>query len=283
MEIIQRVLQMKEVSKKLRSEARIIGLVPTMGYLHQGHLELVRQARKMSDIVVTSIFVNPTQFAPNEDFERYPRDLTRDAEILSNEAVDFIFAPREDEMYPSDFRTTVKVRELSERLEGASRPTHFEGVTTVVMKLFHIVDPHFAFFGQKDAQQFYIVQRMVRDMNMDVEMIRIPTVREADGLAMSSRNAYLTPDERKAAPVLFRALEHARTLIEKGERKSKTILKEMRDIIEKEPLAKIDYIAVTDNVDLKDVKTIKGKTLISVAATFGNTRLIDNLIIEPEK
>jgi pantoate--beta-alanine ligase len=282
MEIIQRILPMKEASKKARSDGKVIGFVPTMGGLHEGHLALVREARKMSDVVVVSIFVNPAQFAPNEDFEKYPRDPTRDAELLSAENVDFLFLPKAEEMYTPNFRTYVKVRELSDRLCGASRPNHFEGVTTVVMKLFQIVDPHFAFFGQKDAQQLVIVMRMVRDMNMDVEVVRVPIVREPDGLAMSSRNVFLSPEERKAATVLYRALDHALNRIEEGERKTKTLIKEMKEIISSEPLAKIDYIAITDLLMLQDVKNVKGKCLIALAAYFGTTRLIDNMIVETE-
>jgi pantoate--beta-alanine ligase len=282
MEIIQRILPMKEASKKARSDGKVIGFVPTMGGLHEGHLALVREARKMSDVVVVSIFVNPAQFAPNEDFEKYPRDPTRDAELLSAENVDFLFLPKAEEMYTPNFRTYVKVRELSDRLCGASRPNHFEGVTTVVMKLFQIVDPHFALFGQKDAQQLVIVMRMVRDMNMDVEVVRVPIVREPDGLAMSSRNVFLSPEERKAATVLYRALDHALNRIEEGERKTKTLIKEMKEIISSEPLAKIDYIAITDLLMLQDVKNVKGKCLIALAAYFGTTRLIDNMIVETE-
>ncbi len=282
MEIIQRIPQMKEASKKARSDGKIVGFVPTMGYLHEGHLTLVREARKMSDVVVVSIFVNPAQFAPQEDLDKYPRDATSDAELLSNENVDFVFLPKAEEMYTPNFHTYVKVRELSERLCGEARPTHFEGVTTVVMKLFHIVDPHFAFFGQKDAQQLVIIRRMVRDMNMDVEIVRCPIVREPDGLAMSSRNVYLSPEERAAAPVLYRALEHALARIEEGERKSRTILKEIRQIIEAEPLARIDTIAATDLIELKDIKNLKGKCLIAVAAYLGKTRLIDNIIVDTE-
>jgi pantoate--beta-alanine ligase len=282
MEIIHRILQMKELSKKARSDAKVIGFVPTMGFLHEGHLNLVREARKMADVVVVSIFVNPAQFSPTEDYDRYPRDITRDAELLANENVDYIFLPKAEDMYPENYQTTVKVRDLSERLEGASRPSHFDGVTTVVMKLFHIVDPHFAFFGQKDAQQLIIVRRMVQDLNMDVEIIRIPIAREPDGLAMSSRNIYLTPEQRKAAPVLYHALEHARKRIEEGERKSKTLVKEMREMIEAEPEARIDYLAITDLLELKEIRTIKGRSLIAVAAYFGSTRLIDNIIVEAE-
>ena len=282
MEIVQRILPMKENSKKARSEGKVIGFVPTMGYLHEGHLALVREAKKMSDVVVVSIFVNPTQFGPSEDFEKYPRDATRDAEMLSNENIDFLFMPKTEEMYPENFRTSVKVRELGERMCGATRPGHFEGVTTIVLKLFHIVEPHFAFFGQKDAQQLVIVRRMVKDLNMDEEIVRVPTVREQDGLAMSSRNAYLSPEERKAATVLYRALEHALARIEEGERKTKILLKAMKEIIQTEPLARIDYVSATDLNDLKDLKILKGKSLIAVAAYFGNTRLIDNIIVEVE-
>lgn len=280
MEIIQRILQMKELSRKARSEGKVIGFVPTMGYLHEGHLSLVREARKMADIVVVSIFVNPAQFGPNEDLDRYPRDVTRDAEQLSAENVDYIFLPKTEEIYPEGYRTYIKVRELSDVLEGAVRPGHFEGVTTVVLKLFQAVNPHFSYFGQKDAQQLVIIRRMVQDLNLDVEIIRLPVVREADGLAMSSRNIFLSPEERKAAPVLYRALQRAQSMIEQGERKTKTILKQIHEIIEAEPLAKIDYVAAVDLNDLKDVKTLKGKNLIAIAARFGTTRLIDNIMIE---
>lgn len=282
MEIIQRILPMKESSKKARSDGKVIGFVPTMGFLHEGHLTLVREAKKMSDIVVVSIFVNPTQFGPAEDFEKYPRDPTRDAELLSNENIDVLFMPKPEEIYPSNYHTYVKVRDLSETLCGVTRPNHFEGVTTVVMKLFQIVEPHFAFFGQKDAQQLVIIRRMVKDLNMDVEIVRVPIVREPDGLAMSSRNTYLSPEERKAATVLYRSLDHALARIEEGERKTRTILKEMKEIIQTEPLARLDYLAAVDLVELKDLKTLKGKSLVAVAAYFGNTRLIDNIIVEVE-
>jgi len=275
MEIIQRILPMKESSKKARSEGKVIGFVPTMGFLHEGHLSLVREAKKMSDVVVVSIFVNPTQFGPAEDFEKY-------AELLSSENIDVLFMPKAEEIYPSNYHTYVKVRNLSETLCGGTRPNHFEGVTTVVLKLFHIVEPHFAFFGQKDAQQLVIIRRMVKDLNMDVEIVRVPIVREADGLAMSSRNIYLSPEERKAATVLYRALDHALARIEEGERKTRTILKEMKEIIQTEPLARLDYLSAVDLVELNDLKTLKGKSLIAVAAYFGNTRLIDNIVVEVE-
>jgi len=271
---------MKEVSRKARSEGKVIGLVPTMGFLHEGHLSLVREARKMADIVVVSLFVNPAQFAPTEDFDKYPRDVTRDAELLTSEKTDYIFLPKAEEMYPENYHTYVKVRDLSAKMCGVSRPDHFEGVTTVVLKLFHIVDPHFAYFGQKDAQQMVIIRRMVADLNLDVEIVRLPIMREPDGLAMSSRNTYLTPEERKAATVLYRALKHAQKRIDEGERKSKTLSKEIREIIESEPLARIDYISITDAVELKELKTLKGKCLIALAVYFGSTRLIDNIIVD---
>ncbi len=282
MEIIQRILPMKESCKKTKSEGKIIGFVPTMGFLHEGHLALVREAKKMSDVVVVSIFVNPSQFGPSEDLDRYPRDATRDAEMLSNENIDFLFMPKAEEIYPENFHTYLKVRDLSDKLEGASRPAHFEGVTTVVLKLFHIVEPHFAFFGQKDAQQLVIIRRMVKDLNMDVEIARVPIVREPDGLAMSSRNVYLSPEERKAATVLYRALEHALARVEEGERKAKIILKAMKEFISTEPLVQLDYVAATDLIELKELKTLKGKCLIAVAAYVGKTRLIDNIIVEVE-
>jgi pantoate--beta-alanine ligase len=280
MEVIQRIPQMKEVSRKARSEGKVIGLVPTMGFLHEGHLSLVREARKMADIVVVSIFVNPAQFAPTEDFDKYPRDVTRDAELLTSEKTDYIFLPKAEEMYPENYHTYVKVRDLSAKMCGVSRPDHFEGVTTVVLKLFHIVDPHFTYFGQKDAQQMVIIRRMVADLNLDVEIVRLPIMREPDGLAMSSRNTYLTPEERKAATVLYRALQHAQKRIDEGERKSKPLIKEIREIIESEPLARIDYISITDTVELKELKTLKGKCLIALAVYFGSTRLIDNIIVD---
>ncbi len=280
MEVIQRIPQMKEASRKARSEGKVIGLVPTMGFLHEGHLSLVREARKMADIVVVSLFVNPAQFAPSEDFDQYPRDVTRDAELLTSEKTDYIFLPKAEEMYPANYHTYVKVRDLSAKMCGVSRPDHFEGVTTVVLKLFHIADPHFVYFGQKDAQQLVIIRRMVSDLNLDVEIVRLPIVREPDGLAMSSRNTYLSPEERKAAIVLYRALQHAQKRVDEGERKSKALIKEIREIIESEPLARIDYISITDMIELKELKTLKGKCLIALAAYFGSTRLIDNIIVD---
>jgi pantoate--beta-alanine ligase len=245
---------------------------------------LMGRAREMCDIVIVSIFVNPAQFGPGEDFEQYPRDLARDAELAFTRGVDFIFAPTPDDMYPKTFATYVTVERLSERLEGASRPGHFRGVTTAVNKLFNIVHPHFAFFGRKDAQQVIIIKRMVRDLAMDVEIVVGPTVREEDGLALSSRNVYLSTEERKAATVLRRALERCRTLYNSGERDSARLISSMRALIEAEPHARIDYIAITDTERLEPVETIPADvpTLVSMAVFIGATRLIDNIVLNGE-
>ena len=284
MEIINRIPRMMSITRELRGEGRRIGLVPTMGALHEGHLSLMGRAREMCDTVIASVFVNPTQFGPNEDFDSYPRDLAHDAELAFTRGVDFIFAPAPDDMYPEGFSTYVVVEGLSEKLEGASRPGHFRGVTTVINKLFNIVHPHFAFFGRKDAQQVIIIKRMTRELAMDVEVVVGPTVREEDGLALSSRNTYLSTDERRAATVLRRALERARTLTNGGERDSARIVSSMRAIIEAEPLARTDYIAITDTNQLGSVETIPQDVpiLISLAVFIGRTRLIDNVVLNGE-
>jgi pantoate--beta-alanine ligase len=284
MEIINRIPRMMSVARELRADGKRIGFVPTMGALHEGHLSLMGRAREMCDMVVASVFVNPAQFAPNEDFEQYPRDLARDAELAFTRGVDFIFAPTPEDMYPQRFATYVTVERLSEKLEGASRPSHFRGVTTVVNKLFNIVHPHFAFFGRKDAQQVIIIKRMVRELAMDVEVVVGPTVREEDGLALSSRNVYLSTEERKAATVLRRALERCRTLYNGGERDSARLISSMRSLIEGEPLAVIDYIAITDTERLEPVETIPADnpTLVSMAVFIGATRLIDNIVMNGE-
>ena len=272
---------MMSMARELRAHGKRIGLVPTMGALHEGHLSLMSRAREMCDTVVASIFVNPTQFGPNEDFEQYPRDLARDAELAFTRGVDFIFAPAHEDMYPQGFATYVIVERLSEKLEGASRPGHFRGVTTVVNKLFNIVHPHFAFFGRKDAQQVIIIKRMVRDLSMDVEIVVGPTVREEDGLALSSRNVYLSTEERKAATVLRRALERCRTHYNGGERDSERLISTMRSLIEAEPLARVDYVAITDAEWLEPVEIIPTDrpTLVSLAVFVGTTRLIDNIVL----
>jgi pantoate--beta-alanine ligase len=284
MEIINRVTRMSSVAREFRAEGKTLGLVPTMGALHEGHLSLMSQAREMCDVVIASVFVNPTQFAPHEDLTRYPRDLARDAELAFTRQADFIFAPTPEDMYPNGFATYITVEGLSERLEGASRPGHFRGVTTIVNKLFNIVHPHFAFFGRKDAQQVIIIKRMVKDLAMNAEIVVGPTVREEDGLALSSRNVYLATDERKAATVLRRALEKCRSMYNGGERDSGRLINAMRAILETEPLAKLDYLAISDTSNLEPVTTVPyvSPTLVSMAVFFGKTRLIDNIVLNGE-
>ena len=275
---------MSSVAKELRGDGKIVGLVPTMGALHEGHLSLMSQAREMCDTVIVSVFVNPTQFSPMEDLTRYPRDLAHDAELAFTRSVEFIFAPTSEEMYPNGFMTYVTVEKVSEKLEGASRPGHFRGVTTVVNKFFNIVRPHFAFFGRKDAQQVILIKRMVKDLVMDVEIVVGPTVREEDGLALSSRNVYLSTDERKAATVLRRALEKCRSMYNNGERDAGRLINAMRTIVEAEPLARLDYIAITDMTNLEPVTTVPyvSPALVSMAVFFGKTRLIDNIVLNGE-
>jgi pantoate--beta-alanine ligase len=284
MEVISRIPKMMTVSREIRATGRRIGFVPTMGALHEGHLSLMSRARQMCDVVIISVFVNPIQFGPNEDFDRYPRDLARDAELASAQGVDFIFAPSSEDMFAEGFSTYVQVEGLSDKLEGVARPGHFRGVATVVNKLFNIVRPHFAFFGRKDAQQAIIIKRMVRDLCLDVEIVVGPTVREEDGLALSSRNLYLSPDERKAATVLYRALEHCRLLYASGERDSTRLIHAMRSIIEAEPRARIDYVAITDAEHLDPLSAIPPDkpTLVSMAVFIGTTRLIDNIVLNGE-
>jgi len=258
-----------------------IGFVPTMGYLHQGHLELVRRSKKENDVTVVSIFVNPTQFGPREDFARYPRDLPRDLSLLEKEKVDIVFCPEPSEMYPQGFSTWVEVEGITERLEGACRPGHFRGVATVVAKLFNIIEPTRAYFGQKDAQQLVVIKRMVQDLNMNLEIIAVPTVREPDGLAMSSRNTYLNAEERKAALVLYRSLLLAQELYSQGERDAERIRQAMKGLISQQPLAQIDYVSIAHPQDLTELNTIEGSALVSLAVRIGTTRLIDNILLPP--
>jgi pantoate--beta-alanine ligase len=281
MEIINRIPRMMSVARDMRAEGSRVSLVPTMGALHEGHLSLMARAREMCDIVVASVFINPAQFSPAEDFEHYPRDLARDAELAFTKGVDFIFAPSPEDMYPKDFVTYVTVEDLSDKLEGVSRPGHFRGVTTVVNKLLNIVQPNFAFFGRKDAQQVIIIKRLVRELAMDVEIVVGPIVREEDGLALSSRNVYLSTRERQAATVLRRALEKARTLYNGGENDAGRLLSAIRAVVEAEPLARLDYAAITDTRRLDSVTIISSDepTLISMAVFFGKTRLIDNIVL----
>lgn len=273
---------MQEIARQARGTGKKIAFVPTMGALHDGHLSLVRRARELGDLVVVSVFVNPRQFAPEEDYTRYPRDLARDTDLCIQEGVDHLFVPEAEEMYPSGYRTFVEVEGLSSILEGLSRPAHFRGVTTVVLKLLNIVKPHFAFFGQKDAQQSIIVRRMAKDLNLDVEIVVAPIVRHEDGLALSSRNAYLGPAERAAATVLSRALAKARGMVEReGVRDARAIEAALHSVLEEEPRARVDYVAVVDASTLEEVDQLSGDTLIPLAAHIGGTRLIDNVIVRP--
>jgi len=285
MEIINRRQRMSSVARKIRREQdRTIGLVPTMGALHEGHLSLVREARRMCDVVVVSVFVNPTQFGPGEDYERYPRDLTKDTALLTDYNVDYIFAPAVEEIYPKGFSTYVTVEGLSEQLEGGSRPGHFRGVTTVVTILMNTIRPDFAFFGQKDAQQALIIKRLVKDLAFDTEIVVLPTVREDSGLAISSRNLYLTTDEQKSAAVIHQALMRAKTAYKEGERSAGRLETLVRSTIEIEPRARVDYVSVTDAETLERVDKLDERPiLIAVAAYIGKTRLIDNTILNKVK
>jgi len=257
-----------------------VGLVPTMGYLHQGHLSLVRRAKEESSSVVVSIYVNHTQFGVGEDFAGYPRDLDRDLALLEKEGTDIVFVPSDDEMYPAGFDSWVEVEGLTRRLEGAFRPGHFRGVATVCAKLFNIVQPDRAYFGQKDAQQVLVLKRMVADLNMDLEIVVAPTVRESDGLAVSSRNTYLNAGERRAAVVLFGALSLARELRRDGEGDADRVRRRMTALIEKEPLAQIDYVSIADAATLEELERIDRPALASVAVRIGRARLIDNVLLE---
>lgn len=279
MKIITGVDQMKKTAKRLKSKGKTIGFVPTMGFLHQGHLSLVRESLRRADATVVSIFVNPAQFGPGEDFKDYPRDLKKDSELLKKEGVDYLFVPEAADMYPEGYKTYVEVHDLQNKLCGRSRPTHFRGVCTVVLKLFNIVNPDISFFGQKDAQQAIIIKRMVHDFNSDVKVEVLSTVREKDGLALSSRNIYLNEEQRKAALVLSKTLREAEALVKKGERDVAVILSRMREIIGKEPLARIDYTEIVDMEELNPITRVEKQALAAVAIFVGKARLIDNTIL----
>ena len=285
MEIINRRQRMSSVARKIRREQdRTIGLVPTMGALHEGHLSLVREARRMCDVVVVSVFVNPTQFGPSEDYEDYPRDLTKDTALLTDYNVDYIFAPAAEEIYPKDFSTYVNVGGLSKLLEGESRPGHFRGVATVVAILLNTVRPDFAFFGQKDAQQAVIIKRMVRDLAFDTEIVVSPTVREDSGLAISSRNLYLDAEEQQSAAVIHRALKQAKEIYKKGERHAARLAETVRATIETEPRVRVDYVSVVDAETLEKLDKLDERpVLVAVAAYVGKTRLIDNTMLNKAK
>lgn len=283
MKIIESIPRMTTFSRMMKKEGKSIGFIPTMGYLHEGHTSLIKTARKHTDVVVVSIFVNPMQFGPGEDFEKYPRDLKHDEEMVQQAGADVIFYPKIKEMYPEGYATYVNVEALTAGLCGASRPGHFRGVTTVVTKLFGIVKPDMAYFGQKDAQQAAVVKKMVEDLNMDVEIKILPTVREKDGLAMSSRNTHLSPEERKDALVLYQALQKAESLVKTGERNAKAIIGAMEEMIKSKPSARIDYIAVVDTKNLKPIERITQDALVAVAVSIGKTRLIDNTVVRSDQ
>ncbi|MDD2497410.1 MAG: pantoate--beta-alanine ligase [Desulfitobacteriaceae bacterium] len=280
MEIINSPAQIQQYALRVKRQGKKVGLVPTMGYLHKGHLTLIKEAKTKCDVVIASIFVNPIQFGQGEDYEEYPRDLTRDADLAKGAGVDVIFAPRVSEMYPKGYQTFIQIESLTERLCGASRPGHFRGVATVVAKLFNIAQPDFAFFGQKDAQQVIIIERMVEDLNMPLKIVRVPIVREDDGLAMSSRNVYLNAEERRQALVLFDSLKAAKSLVAQGERDAARVKEKLIEIISKAPLAEIDYVEIVDGKTVQPVKKLSGEVLIALAVRFGKTRLIDNIILE---
>jgi pantoate--beta-alanine ligase len=276
MQIARSIPEMKALRGKC---AEPVGFVPTMGYLHEGHLELVREARRDNPVAVASIFVNPTQFAPNEDYKAYPRDLDRDLAMLDRVKTGIVFIPDSKDMYADGYNTWVDVQGITGKLEGKARPTHFRGVTTVCNKLFNIVQPNKAYFGQKDAQQALVIQKMVADLNMNLEVVVCPTIREKDGLAMSSRNTYLTESERISAPALYRSLCLAGDMFAGGERDAGVIRKAMIELISQEPAAKIDYVSIADMQTLDEIDRIEGKALVSLAVRLGKPRLIDNIVL----
>lgn len=277
--VVTDVGAMRQMAGRHRVKGERIGVVPTMGFLHQGHLKLIEMARKHADVVITTIFVNPAQFGPSEDFNRYPRDLDRDTALASDAGTDYVFAPETQEIYPSGYQTYVDVQRLTEALEGKSRPGHFRGVATVVVKLFNITSPHLAVFGQKDAQQVMVVRQMIRDLNFDIELIVCPIVREPDGLAMSSRNSYLSKEQRLQAPVLFKALKLAEDLIRGGERNPAAVIERVKEAITRNSTGIIDYVSIADAVTLEELGVCRGSMLVSLATRFGSTRLIDNTTI----
>jgi len=277
--VIRSIPEMQGTAERLRLDGRRLGVVPTMGALHEGHLTLIRKARELAETVIVTLFVNPTQFGKGEDFERYPRDLERDRDHAARAGADILFVPDPPSMYPEGYHTFVSVETITDVLEGAARPGHFRGVATIVTKLLHCTKPHIAFFGQKDAQQAAVIRRMVNDLNFDVEIYIVPTVRDQDGLAMSSRNVYLSPRERAEAPVLFRSLQRARRAILEGARNPGAVRHSMEVMIRTETSAVIDYISIADAVSLEEQTSLRSgqHVLISLAARFGSTRLIDNV------
>lgn len=280
MKLIKSINSVKEEIKKAKKKRQQIGFVPTMGYLHVGHLSLIRKAVKECDIVIISIFVNPSQFGPGEDYSHYPRDLKRDLHLAQKEKVDIIFAPSVRSMYPDGYQTYVNVEKLSKVLCGLSRPTYFRGVVTIVTKLFNIIEPDIAYFGQKDAQQAIIIDRIIKDLNMNVKLKILPIAREKDDLAMSSRNKYLNQTDRKNATILYKSLKEAKRMINSGIRNADKIIQAIKRIINSAAVARIDYVSIVDTEDLKPVKRLKGEVLIALAVYFGKARLIDNIIVK---
>ena len=283
MQVIKQIEQLKQVVRDAKRQGKTVGLVPTMGYLHEGHLTLMRRARKEQGLVIATLFVNPLQFGPQEDYADYPRDLARDCELAESTGIDVLFAPAVDEMYPAGNGKTltfVDVEKITASLCGASRPGHFRGVATVVTKLFNIAEADVAYFGQKDAQQVAVIRRMAEDLNMNVKIVAVPIVRESDGLAMSSRNKYLDSAQRQAALVLSRSLERAATLLAAGERDSSLIVATVRDLISQEPLAEIDYVSLVDPLTMEALDRVETRALLALAVKFGKTRLIDNMLWE---
>lgn len=280
--VFTKVKEMQTFSESLRREGKIIAFVPTMGYFHEGHLSLMREGRKRGDCLVVSIYVNPTQFSPNEDLDRYPRDFERDSKLARDVGVDVIFYPSDDEMYPPNYQTYVNVENVTQNLCGISRPGHFRGVTTVCCKLFNIVKPHVTVFGKKDFQQLVTIKRMVSDLNMDLEVIAMPTIREPDGLAMSSRNVYLKPEERTSALSLSKSLKLAKDMYDRGVRDAEIIIGEVRQFIESHPHTRVDYVKICDTTTMEDVKKIEGECVIALAVFVGSARLIDNYVFGEE-
>lgn len=276
--VVDKIDDVRKIVKKQKSQGMSIGLVPTMGYLHEGHLSLVKKAKENSDFVCASIFVNPIQFGPNEDYDKYPRDVKRDVKLLEENGCDLVFIPSVEEMYPNERLTTVSVSKITNKLCGAYRPGHFDGVCTVVTKLFDIFTPDIAVFGQKDAQQVAVIKKMVDDLNIPVKIIKAPIVREKDGLALSSRNIYLDADERKAALVLSKSLKEAKIMLEKGEKNASLIINIVKEVLKQEPLCEIQYVSCVHPDTLEDLTTIDDKALIALACYIGKTRLIDNLL-----
>ena len=279
MRLIESIGEMQSWSRKVKLEGKSIGFVPTMGFFHEGHISLMKASKSENDLTVVSIYVNPTQFGPKEDFSKYPRDLERDLEMSENTGVNVVFAPSDKDIYPEGYKTYVNVNDLSDKWEGKSRPGHFKGVCTIVLKLLNITQPDNLYLGQKDAQQCVILSRMIKELNLPVSISIQPTVREPDGVAMSSRNSYLNPDERKAAKVLYASLQLATSLIDLGETNSEKILQEMQDRISQEKLAKLDYVAIVDPINLNPLPQIQAPVIICLAVYIGKTRLIDNLWI----